>query len=76
MEDGLVWKRVRRQNRPNLTVLYLPWKLVPHVLADTHGAMLSGHDGIAKTRERIAQCYYWYGMDADIQKHIQECHRC
>ena len=29
--------------------------------------MLSGHDGIAKTRERIAQCYYWSGMDADIQ---------
>ena len=76
MEDGLVWKRVRRQNRPNLTVLYLPRKLIPQVLADAHGAMLSGHDGIAKTRERIAQCYYWSGMDADIQKHLQECHRC
>ena len=57
MEGGLVWKRVRRQNRLNLTVLYLPRKLIPQVLADAHRAMLSGHDGIAKTLERIAQCY-------------------
>ena len=41
MEDRLIWKRVRRQNRPNLTVLYLPRKLIPQVLANAHGAMLS-----------------------------------
>ena len=34
MEDRLVRKRVRQQNRPNLTVLYLPRKLIPQVLAN------------------------------------------
>ena len=76
MEDELVRKRVRQQNRPNLAILYLPRKHIPQVLADAHGAMLSGHDRIAKTRERIAQCFYWSGMDANIQIHLHECHRC
>ena len=76
MEDRLVWKRDRWQKRPNLTVLYLPRKLIPQVLGDAYGATLSGHDWIAKTREPIAQCHYWSGMDADIQKHLQDCHHC
>ena len=38
--------------------------------------MLSGHDRIAKTRELIAQCYYWSVMDTDIQKHLPECRCC
>jgi hypothetical protein len=76
IEDGLVWKRIRRPGNPNRTVVFLPRRLIPQVLAEAHGAALCGHDGIAKTRERILQCYYWTGMDADIQKHIQECHQC
>jgi hypothetical protein len=37
---------------------------------------MTGHDGIFKTRERILQCYYWIGMDKDIQEHLAACQRC
>ncbi len=76
IEDGIVWKRIRRPNEPNRVVIFLPRRLISAVLEDAHGAALAGHDGILKTKERIMQCYYWSGMDADINKHIQECHKC
>jgi len=45
-------------------------------LADAHGNQLVGHNGIHKTKERLLQCYYWPGMDADIAAHLKACHRC
>jgi len=48
----------------------------PLSLEDAHGSLLSGHDGILKTKERIFQCFYWPGMDADISNHLQACHKC
>jgi len=49
---------------------------VPEVLKDAHGHLLGGHDGFLKTKERIFQCYYWPGMDQDVQEHLQRCHKC
>ena len=76
VENDLVWRRVKRKFEPSRVVLFLPQTLVPQVLQEAHGQLLSGHDGIFKTKERIFQCYYWPGMDSDIQQHIQSCHKC
>ena len=29
-----------------------------------------------KTKEHILSCYFWPGMDKDINHHIQTCHKC
>ena len=50
--------------------------LVPEVLSEAHGNLLVGHDGIYKTKERLLQCYYWPGMDADNAEHLKSCHHC
>ena len=76
VEDGLVWKRVKRQNEPSRVVLYLPDALREQTLQDAHGTLLAGHDGVLKTKERIFSTFYWPGMDRDINQHIQNCHRC
>ncbi|MFM7188328.1 MAG: RNase H-like domain-containing protein, partial [Armatimonadota bacterium] len=76
VEDDLVWRRVKRSFEPSRVVLLLPKSLVPQVLEDAHGGLLSGHDGIFKTKERLFQCYYWPGMDKDIGAHLSACHRC
>ena len=46
------------------------------MLQDAHGHLLSGHDGIFKTKEHLFQCFYWPGMDTDIANHLQHCHKC
>ncbi len=57
-------------------MLFLPATLVPEALSEAHGELLTGHDGIYKTKERLFQCFYWPGMDAHIATHLKICHRC
>jgi len=76
IEDGLVWRRIKRQFEPSQVVLFLPATLVPEALTEAHGELLTGHDGIYKTKEHLMQCFYWPGMDADVAAHLKSCHRC
>ena len=76
IEDNLVWKRIKRMGEPSRVVIFLPQTLISQALDDAHGSQLGGHDGAYKTKERLLQCYYWPGMDSDILKHIQACHKC
>jgi len=76
VEDGIIWKRIKRQGEPSRVVLFIPRNMVPGILKDAHGHLLTGHDGLFKTKERIMQCYYWPCMDKDINEHLQQCHQC
>ena len=76
VEDDLVWRRVKRPYEPSRVVIFLPESLTEEAMKEAHGQLLSGHDGIFKTKERLFQCYYWPGMDADIARHLQHCHKC
>ncbi len=50
--------------------------LTTDAIAEAHRQLLTGHDGIYKTKERLMQCFYWPGMDADIAAHLKSCHQC
>ena len=76
VENDLVWMRVKRKFEPSRVVIFLPENLIEPVLQEAHGHLMSGHDGIFKTKERLFQCYYWPGMDKDISNHIEHCHKC
>ncbi len=76
IENDIVWRRIKRQFEPSRVVIFLPASLKQEALQDAHGNVLVGHDGIYKTKERLLQCFYWPGMDADIAAHLQSCHRC
>jgi hypothetical protein len=76
MDNDLLWRRIHRKAAPDRVVIMLPRTLVSEVLQDAHGSLLTGHDGINKTKERILQCYYWPGMDKDIAEHLSSCHKC
>ena len=76
IQKDVVWRRVKRKFEPSRVVIFLPESLVSQVLQEAHRHLLSGHDGIYKTKECLLQCYYWPGMDSDIALHIQHCHNC
>jgi hypothetical protein len=76
IEDDIIWRRIKRQFEPSHVIILLPASLKQEALTVTHGSQLVGHDGIYKTKERLLQCYYWPGMDADIAAHLKSCHRC
>ena len=76
VEDGLIWRRIKRANEPDRVVIFLPRQMIPDILAEAHGSILAGHDGVFKTKERLLTCYYWPKMDQDISDHIKACHKC
>ena len=75
IEDGVLWTRLKHLPEKRVVIL-APNKIIPEILKEAHGHILSGHDGLMKTKERILQSYYWPGMDNDITRHIQTCHTC
>ncbi len=76
IEDAIIWGCIKQQFEPSRVVIFLPASLKQDSLTDTHGSQLVGHGGIYKTKERLLQCFYWPGMDADITTHLKSCHRC
>jgi hypothetical protein len=43
------------------------------VLKDGQGTLFSAHEGVAKTRYRVTQNYWWLSMDRDIGEFIKSC---
>ena len=41
-----------------------------------HDAVLSGHLGHKKTREKILQQFYWYGVRDDVYDYVKRCDLC
>ncbi|MGV0986805.1 MAG: RNase H-like domain-containing protein, partial [Limnohabitans sp.] len=76
LEDGIVWRRLTRYDAQPRTVLMVPAVLAAQLVQEAHGQLLTGHDGIFKTKERLLQSYYWPNMDADVIQHINGCQRC
>jgi hypothetical protein len=51
----------------------VPKVLQEKIVQEAHGQLLTGHNGIARTRERIKESYFWPNIDA---KHISSCQKC
>ena len=76
IEDDLLWTRFKYKGEPSRVCLVIPRNMVGQTLKDAHGTLFSGHEGIAKTRARITQNYWWPAMDGDIANFIKTCGKC
>lgn len=56
--------------------LYAPKEMRPQILKDCHNNDTSGHLGIRRTFARVAQKFYWPGMQKDITDHVRFCSTC
>lgn len=54
----------------------MPQSLVPDVLKDAHGSMLSGHPGVARMSARLVRHVAWDNMGADIRQYVEQCKQC
>ena len=76
IEKEILWRRLKRNDFPSRTVLVVPVSLTEQLVKEAHGTLLTGHNGITKTKERILESYYWPSMEAEITAHIQSCVNC
>jgi hypothetical protein len=42
----------------------------------THGSILSGHPGVAKTVELLTRYWWWPNMKKDIEEYVKACDTC
>ena len=53
LEDGILWWRLRWHDAPARTVLVVPAARIDDLIHEMHGALLAGHKGTSKTKERL-----------------------
>ena len=56
--------------------IIVPRNLKEHVLHEMHNALLSGHLGERKTRMKILQRFFWFGLRNDVTLWIRQCDVC
>ena len=76
LDNDIVLRRLTRYDAQPRTVLLLPTSLAPEVVQEAHGQLLTGHNGITQTKERLLQSYYWPTMDYDVTTHVRACQKC
>lgn len=73
LKDG--WEDINgvlhRQGLP-----YLPVIIRTEVISRHHDDPLAGHFGVEKTRELVAQKYYWPTLRADVESYVKGCNVC
>lgn len=56
--------------------IVIPQRMIPEVLAHCHDSPLAGHLGVIKTYRRVAQSFYWPGMENEIMVYVLSCRSC
>ena len=76
IDNDLLWTRLNYRGEPARVCLVIPRSKVNDILKDGHGTLFTGHEGVAKTRFRITQNYWWPSIDRDIGNFIKSCEKC
>ena len=56
--------------------LIVPKKYQDAVLEELHSAKTAAHLGVNKTRGKVNERFYWYGLSSDIRSWIRRCDIC
>ena len=77
MRDGvLFWYFTRRDGTGKHLQYLVPRELQREIMHQMHNSMLSGHLGKRKTRARILQRFYWFGIHDDVNRWVHCCETC
>ena len=64
------------RKKETATDLVIPRGLKETALKLHHDLPSSGHQGIARTKIRIKEKFFWYGMGRDIENYVSTCELC
>ena len=80
-EDGLLYRKWRPDGSAEGDVrtckqLVLPQQCRQQVLRLAHDVPMAGHMGVARTKDRILQRYYWPGIFTEVSNYCRSCEVC
>ena len=71
--DGVLYRNDADSEEKKLV---LPVCMQEKALTLNHNLPSAGHQGSSRTRERLKEKYYWYGMKRDVENHVRGCETC
>ncbi len=76
-EQGLKkgWEKFKEVSHYQ-SLLYIPEIFCTKVINQHHNNLLVGYFGIEKTRELVAQKYYWPTLRANVKTYVKGCNVC
>ena len=75
IKNGLLWRKKEEEKR-KVTQLVVPTPLREKVMKLAHDNIMSGHQGIKKTYERVVSQFFWPGTHGDVTRYCQSCDVC
>ncbi|OWY99269.1 hypothetical protein PHMEG_00029758 [Phytophthora megakarya] len=64
--------RNQQDNQEELRLrLVVPTTMIQEVLQNNHDSLEGGHQDVVRTYQRVNQDYYWFGLYADVEKHVK-----
>ena len=75
--DRMLFRKFHRQDGTGTHLQFLvPKSLKNEVMYQMHNTLLSGHLGKKKSREKLAQRFYWFEFRIDVDNHVRKCDNC
>lgn len=72
----ILFSRYRLSSKKEMEQLVVPTILRDFVLKMAHEGILSGHQGIKRTMDRVLEEFYWPGVQSDITCFVKSCDIC
>jgi hypothetical protein len=77
VKEGLLYRRWESDNGREIRwQLIIPEEYKNVVLEELHSVKTAAHFGVNKTRKKVNERFYWYGLSADIRSWIRKCDIC
>ena len=71
VHNNVIYKRfVEKDGSGEYLQLVVPRSMKPEILFQMHDSVISGHLGCKKTKAKVLQKFYWYGLREDVALHI------
>ncbi len=67
---------LKRKTPDGKILIVVPKSMQQRVMSAYHDLPSAGHQGMDRTRHRIKDKYYWFGMTSDINQYISTCASC
>ena len=77
LHDGLLCRNYQRTDGSAAYLqLIVPAKMRETIMYQMHHALLSGHLGFRKTKQKTLMKYYWFNIRDDIRNWVKQCEVC
>jgi len=76
VKRNLLYRICKANNGQEITQLVVPCDLRPRVMQLAHDAIMSGHQGVKKTHDRVWVNFWWPGLAGDVTRFCRSCDIC